>query len=119
MAYDPNYPFGSGYPYGSYQPRATNTYAFVNGIEGAKSFIVQPNQTVLLMDSEQPVCYMKQANGLGQGSLRYFKLVEVSEADIRKEATPKTSESVDFATKNDVADILKRLEKLEGVKKDE
>lgn len=120
MAFDPTYPYGSGHvPYGQYQPRQTNTYAFVNGIEGAKSFIVPPNQTILLMDSEQPVCYMKQSNGLGQGSLRYFKLVEVSESDIRSETIAKTSEIGDFATKKDLQDIIDRLNKLEGVQKDE
>lgn len=67
------------YPYNN-----ANTYFFVNGIEGAKSFVVQPNQSVLLMDSDAPICYMKQSNGLGQGSLRYFKLVEVKEEDIKK-----------------------------------
>lgn len=120
MAFDPTYPYGSGHvPYGQYQPRQTNTYAFVNGIEGAKSFIVPPNQTILLMDSEQPVCYMKQSNGLGQGSLRYFKLVEVSESDIRSETIAKTSEVGDFATKKDLQDIIDRLNKLEGIQKDE
>lgn len=120
MAFDPNY-YGAGFnPYGQYQPqqRQTNTYAFVNGIEGAKSFIVPPNQTVLLMDSEQAVCYMKQSNGLGQGSLRYFKLVEVSESDIRSESLAKTSESVDFATKKDLQDLIERINKLESDKKD-
>ena len=119
MPFDPNYPYGGFNPYGNYQPRQTNTYAFVNGVEGAKSFIVQPNQTVLLMDSEQPVCYMKQANGLGQGSLRYFKLVEVSENDVRSAASGKTAENVEFATKKEIQDIVSRLDKLEGVKKDE
>ena len=112
MAYDPNYPFGSYGAYGNYQPRQLNTYAFVNGIEGAKSYIVPVNQTMLLMDSEQPVCYMKQANGLGQSTLRYFKLQEVSEADIRN-SVPPTTAPIEYATKADIEGIVKRLEKLE------
>ena len=60
-----------------------NTYAFVNGIEGAKAFQVQPNQTMMLMDSDQPIVYMKQANALGQSTLRYFKLVEINETDLK------------------------------------
>lgn len=117
MVYDANFPYGN--PYGSYQPRPQlNTYAFVNGVEGAKSYIVQPNQTVLLMDAEQPICYMKQANGLGQSTLRYFKLVETNENDIRSAVSQNVAPSVDYATKNDIADIIKRLDALEG-KKDE
>ena len=70
--------------YNNYNPYAyrNNVYAFVNGIEGAKSFQIMPNQTVLLMDSDNPVCYMKTANAMGQATLRYFKLVEVSEQDL-------------------------------------
>ena len=119
MPYDPNYPYGNFNPYGNYQPRQTNTYAFVNGIEGAKSYIVPANQTVLLMDSEQPACYMKQANGLGQSTLRYFKLTEVSESDIRSTTIPNTTTNGNYATKTDIQEITKRLEKLEGGKKDE
>ncbi len=66
-------------------PYNTNVYYFVNGIEGAKSFTVQPNQTVLLMDSDAPMCYMKQSNGIGQSTIRYFKLTEVKESEIKKE----------------------------------
>lgn len=124
MGYDPNYPYSGFYPYGNYPPRqATNTYAFVNGLEGAKSFIVQPNQTVLLMDSDQPVCYMKNANGIGQSSLRYFKLVEVSENDIRNlsnptPANPNLNPPVEYATKDDIKSIIARLEKLEPKKEE-
>lgn len=99
MSYDPNFPFGYT-PYYQ-QQRQVNTYAFVNGIEGAKSFIVQPNQTVLLMDSDAPMCYMKQSNGLGQSTLRYFKLVETTE------------EALKTAQKDEMSDFKQRLEALE------
>ena len=117
MPYDPNYPYGTFNPYGNYPARQnTNTYAFVNGLEGAKSFIVQPNQTVLLMDSDHPVCYMKSANGIGQSSLRYFKLVEVSENDIRNLSNPvpvSPTPGIEYATKDDLRNLLARIEKLE------
>ena len=110
MAYDN---FGNFTPYGNYQrPSAQpqNVYAFVNGLEGAKSYLVPANQTVLLMDSEQPVCYMKTANALGQGTLRYFKLTEVNESDVR---TPAVAPTVDYVTKKDFDNLVKRIEKLE------
>lgn len=111
MPYDQ---FGNFTPYPQPYPRQTqpqtNVYAFVNGIEGAKSYMVQPNQTVLLMDSEQPVCYMKTANGLGQGTLRYFKLQEVTENDIRGTVA---KPNVEYATKDDIKSLVERLEKLE------
>lgn len=92
-----------------------NHYAFVNGIEGAKSFIMQPNQTVLLMDSEHPVCYMKQSNALGQSTLRYFKLSEVTEQDIRNLSV--NSEKVinnDYVLRSDYDALLKRITDIEA-----
>ena len=116
MPYDQ---FGNYMPFNPYQqpkPVSQNVYAFVNGLEGAKSYIVPANQTVLLMDSEQPVCYMKSSNALGQCSLRYFKLTEVSENDIRGLNNPKPQENVEYVTKNDLKTVIERIEKLEKPK---
>lgn len=117
MPYDQ---FGNYVPY---QPQPNygrqiqqNVYAFVNGLEGAKSYQVPANQTVLLMDSEQPVCYMKSANALGQGTLRYFRLTEVTENDIRGMSAPKPQPNADYVTKADFESIIKRIEKLEAPK---
>ena len=113
--------FGNFVPYGNYpqQPAYAskqapqNVYAFVNGIEGAKSYIVPANQTVLLMDSEQPVCYMKTANALGQGSLRYFKLSEVTEADIRQTTTKPVEQPISLDNIDDFVQLKERVSKLE------
>lgn len=96
------------------QPIGQNTYAFVNGLEGAKSFIVQPNQTVLLMDSEQPICYMKTANSIGQSSLRYFKLTETSENEIRGLSNKDTQPTTDYVSRNEFDNLIERIKKLEG-----
>lgn len=125
MPYDPMFGFGypsyPGYPMpqaprGNQPPVQQNTYAFVNGIEGAKSYILQPNQTVLLMDSERPVCYMKQSNGLGQSTLRYFKLVEVSESELKGETTTAATESKPngvFISAEELESIKARISDLE------
>lgn len=109
------YPANFNQPAGYQPPRQMqpqNVYAFVNGLEGAKSYMVPANQTVLLMDSEQPVCYMKTANALGQGTLRYFKLTEVSEADVRTPITPVPPKG-GYVTKEELEEVVKRIEKLE------
>ena len=90
-----------------------NVYAFVNGLEGAKSYQVPANQTVLLMDSEQPVCYMKTANALGQGTLRYFKLTEVNEADVRTNVTVKEQNSFSLDKNEDFVTLRKRVDEIE------
>lgn len=123
--YNPYNPYGPQPNYGGFnnpysmpnpqpnqpqQPQAQpqNTYAFVNGIEGAKSYPMAPNQTVMLMDSEQPIAYMKQSNGMGQATLKYFRLVEISEADLRAPQAP----AAEYATKAELEALAKRIDAL-------
>ena len=92
----------------------TNVYAFVNGVEGAKSFIINPNSTVLLMDNENPICYMKQSNSIGQSSLRYFKLLEINEQQAREETTPKQPKimSNEYVSKSDFDKLMSKVDAL-------
>ena len=93
-----------------YQPIRNNYYAFVNGVEGAKSYPVGFNQTVLLMDSDSPMCFMKTSNNLGQSSLRYFKLVEVTEEEIKGPT---------FDVKSEIDSINKKITDLYNLMKKE
>ena len=124
-----NYPYGNIYqPYGMnpnyqnsnygqqvqpqvQQPQA-NSYYYVNGVIGAKSFQLQPNQTVMLMDSDSPMCYMKQSNGMGQSTLRYFKLVEVNENDLNTTKESKNTDMTEYVLKADFDIFTKRLDEL-------
>ena len=101
-----NYYNPYGNPYMQQPQTQVNQYAFVNGIEGAKAYQMQPNQTVLLMDSDREVCYMKQANAMGQSTLRYFKLVEVSEQDLRGQVQVQP----DYVLKSDFEALNKKVE---------
>jgi len=95
------------------QPRQQqNVYSFVSGIEGAKQYNIPANQSILLMDNAQAVCYLKQANALGQTSLKCFKLVEVNEDELTVPAKP----AVEYATKNDLEALIRRIEALEPKK---
>lgn len=53
-------------------------FVYVNGKEGAKAYILQPNSTIFLMDSDNPFFYVKSTNNLGQASIRKFKFEEVA-----------------------------------------
>lgn len=102
-------------PYNNYSPykqqQSTNTYAYVNGIEGAKGYQLYPNQTVLLMDSDNPIFYLKVANQLGQSTIRTFKFEEVLD-------TP--TQNVEYVTKADLNNLIERIQILEkGAIKDE
>ena len=56
---------------------AQNGLQWVQGEAGAKSFLVAPNSSVLLMDSEQSVFYLKSADQAGMPlPLRVFDYTE-------------------------------------------
>lgn len=52
---------------------------WVQGVEGAKSYLVAPNTTVLLMDADAHRFYLKSTDGTGIPNLRTFEYTEVSQ----------------------------------------
>ena len=62
------------------QPPQTNQgLLWVQGEAGAKSYLVAPNTTVLLMDSEGSRFYLKSTDNAGMPSLRVFEYSEVQQ----------------------------------------
>jgi hypothetical protein len=60
------------------QPQQINQgLLWVQGETGAKSYLVAPNSTVLLMDSENSRFYLKSADGAGMPNTRTFEYKEV------------------------------------------
>lgn len=83
MAYNTGFPIGyqpfyptqpNVYPtqmnVGSTQPTQNNSIIWVQGEAGAKSYMVAPNQTVQLWDSEDQVIYLKSADASGMPSMK-------------------------------------------------
>ena len=93
-----------------YQPQQMKQYAFVNGIEGAKAFQMPSNQTILLMDSEKPVAFMKTTDNLGKACLRYFNLIEINENDAIKLYMPQPQP--EYALKSDIDVLNEKLDSL-------
>lgn len=102
-----------GYPYNNnfyQQPQQQpKQYAFVNGIEGAKSYQVQPGQMVMLLDSDNPIVYKKVANSFGQATLDCFKLVSISENELKG---INTQPNIEYATKAEFEALVKRIDEL-------
>ena len=63
---------------------------FVSGIEGAKAFIVAPNQTVYLRDSDTETLFIKTADAQGRYTLKTYNLTPT-------DGTVKPS-NIEFAT---------------------
>ena len=68
MGYQPYYP-QYGAPTQSQQPQ-TNGIIWVQGEAGAKSYLVAPNNTVQLWDSETQTIYLKSADASGMPSMK-------------------------------------------------
>lgn len=60
------------------QPQVNQGLLWVSGEVGAKSYLVAPNSTVLLMDSDTQRFYLKSADNAGMPSLRIFEYTEVT-----------------------------------------
>lgn len=79
--YNNNYPFNimpyQTQPQVQSQPQPNNSIIWVQGESGAKSYLVSPNQSVLLMDSESNTFYIKSSDISGMPMpLRIFDYVE-------------------------------------------
>ena len=62
------------------QQQVNQGLLWVSGEVGAKSYLVAPNSTVLLMDSDAQRFYLKSADNAGMPSLRIFEYTEVQNA---------------------------------------
>ena len=65
---------------------------WVSGEVGAKSYLVAPNSTVLLMDSDAQRFYLKSADGAGMPSMRIFEYNEVTNTQTSVVSAPNSHE---------------------------
>ena len=66
----------SSAPIGGVPANHTNDIVWVQGSEGAKAYLVAPNTTVTLWDSESPTIYLKTADASGVPSMRVLDFTE-------------------------------------------
>ena len=105
----PNYQYGQ-FNQPVQQSTQFNQYAFVNGIEGAKAFQLGNNQTMMLLDSENPIIYKKTSNEQGQSTIQYYKMTEISEDEVKNLNTIELDEL--YASKDDIEAINKKIDNL-------
>ena len=60
-------------------PQTNNTINWVQGEAAAKSYLVAPGGSTILMDSERPMFYIKSVDQSGMPSLRKFRFEEITE----------------------------------------
>ena len=121
MAYY-NYAYPAGYqpvyqnPYGSQTPvppQQNNGIIWVQGEAGAKSYLVAPNTTVQLWDSEDQVIYLKSADASGMPSMRILdykeRVAEIPAIEARRDDIDDMQKQID-RLRNEIDDIRARLE---------
>lgn len=91
------------------QPQQNNGIIWVQGEAGAKSYLVAPNTTVQLWDSESQVIYLKSADASGMPSIKVLDYTIRDSAP--KHPTP-VGPQIDYATKEDIGALQGELNKL-------
>jgi hypothetical protein len=100
------------YQYPQYNAQATqqSNMIWVQGEAGAKSYLVAPNTTVQLWDSEDKKIYLKSADTTGMPSIKTLRYEVEENTPVNAPDAPKT----DFATKDDILSLEKQIDELKG-----
>lgn len=116
MAYNNGFPitYPQLYPQPQYAPQMPQNQGntgiiWVSGIAGAKAYLVAPNSTVQLWDSEAQTVYLKSADASGMPSI---KILDYTIRDAQEAQTPFTKQTVDYATKQEISALRAELEEL-------
>lgn len=91
------------------QPQQNSGITWVLGEAGAKSYLVAPNTTVSLWDSESQTIYLKSADASGMPSI---KILDYTIRDSAPQHQTPISNQVDYATKEDVGVLQSEVNKL-------
>lgn len=65
------------------QPQVQNMFAWIQGEEAARNYPVAPGNTIVLIESDKPIMYMKSADLSGRPQPMQVRYL-VSEEDYRK-----------------------------------
>lgn len=119
MAYNNMFPTSYGYQpqiQPQYQPPQIQTQdcapIWVQGEAGAKSYLVAPNKTIPLWDSEAQVIYLKSADASGMPSM---KILDYTIRDAHSAPkTPLDNKEAEYVTHEELtalkAEITKKIE---------
>lgn len=99
----------------------SNPMIWVQGETGAKSYLLSPNTTLPLWDSERQTIYLKSADASGMPSMK------ILDYTIREQAQPQSvpvvseqaQQKVDFVTREELKDFeQKMIHKIDEIKEE-
>ena len=100
-------------PVQAQQQQNNNGLIWVQGEAGAKSYLVAPNSTVLLMDSENQRFYLKSSDASGMPMpLRVFEYTEKTQNAPNKAQEAQTIDYSSFATKAELDALRSEIDSI-------
>ena len=89
---------------------STNNILWVNGIEGAKAWQLNPSSMAILLDSEnEGKMYIKVSDSIGMSSLRIFNYVEEFPSTTKNVTTNKDLDLSQYVRKDELTNLIKEL----------
>ena len=108
--------YNTGYPatYQPYYQTQSTALIWVQGEAGAKSYLVAPNSTVTLWDTERQTVYIKSADASGMPSMRVldYTIRETAQNGPAGAFAGQADKSPTYATKAEIDGILTQLRAL-------
>lgn len=123
MGYQPYQPYQSPYATRLQQMEqqmnqsSVPQMAWVNGIEGAKAYVLPPNNKIMLMDSDAPKFYIKESDMNGQYSFRAYRFEEDIQQTPQNNYSPEVVNSMQQTIdglQQEVARCRNQIEELYG-----
>ena len=93
------------------QQQQSNGIIWVSGEAGAKAFMVAPNTTVQLWDSEDQVIYLKSADASGMPTMKVLDYT-IRQAG-NQQAAPSLMQS-DYVTRDELSAFEEKIKKMIG-----
>lgn len=123
--YQPMYPYTQSYTPVQVQPQSVapvqspaqpsqSSIIWVSGEAGAKAYLVAPNNTVQLWDSEAQVIYLKSADASGMPSMKVldYTIRENGRNGLRTADNLQPDKSITYATKAELEAVLAQISAL-------
>ena len=116
MAYNNYNPYGMPnyyqppYPQPQAQPQQTSSRIWVSGEAGAKAYLLAPNTSADLWDSESQTIYLKSADALGMPSMKIIDYTIRDASATPKKETPEINLD-DYVTKKDFDAFEEKIKK--------
>ena len=111
-----SYPYLTNYSnmqqYNNQAQQQNNGIIWVQGIEAAKSYLVAPNNTVQLWDSENQSIYIKSADASG---LPTIKVLDYTIRETEPKQTTVLDKKVDYVTKEELKVLESKINALQKV----